>query len=151
MERLRRIWHNIRYRCNTPTCPFYNRYGGRGIKLYEPWNDYEIFKQWSLEHGYREDLCIDRIDNDGDYEPTNCQWITIGENTAKANTLYARRKPNNGKSYYGKSPNGEMYYFDNASKFVRDNPHFGLNAGCIRAVARGEKKSHYNWSFGYID
>ena len=151
MERLRRIWHNIRYRCYTPTCPFYDRYGGRGIKLYEPWNDYEVFKQWSLEHGYREGLCIDRIDNDGDYEPTNCQWITIGENTAKANALYVRRKPNSGKLYYGKSPSGEIYYFDNASQFVRDNPHLGLNAGCIRAVARGEKKSHYNWSFGYVD
>ena len=69
----------------------------------------------------------------------------------KANALYVRRKPNSGKSYYGKSPSGEIYYFDNASQFVRDNPHLGLNAGCIRAVARGEKKSHYNWSFGYVD
>ena len=141
----------MKYRCNTPTCPCYNRYGGRGITLYDKWNDYENFKEWSLQNGYQDNLCIDRIDNDGNYEPDNCQWITIGENTAKANTLYVRRRPNNNKSYCGISPNGQHYYFDNANQFVKQHPEFHLDANCIRAVARGEKKSHYKWKFMYVD
>ena len=63
----------------------YDRYGGRGIKVCDEWeNDFQAFYNWAMSNGYRDDLTIDRIDNDGDYEPSNCQWITQAENTSKA-------------------------------------------------------------------
>lgn len=81
--RLYLIWSQMRYRCLSPTAPAYNWYGGRGITVCEEWTDYNIFKDWALASGYRDDLCIDRIDNDGNYEPGNCQWITKAENSRK--------------------------------------------------------------------
>lgn len=102
-----------------------------------------------MQHGYKEGLCIDRIDNDGNYEPNNCQWITIAENTAKANKLYCRRKPNSKKQYYAISPNGEYFVFDNASLFAKE--HDLVKSGYITRVARGERVSYKNWKFGYVD
>lgn len=78
--RLYRIWVNMKYRCNTPSCPYYFNYGGRGVKVCKEWEeDYTIFKEWSITHGYADDLSIDRIDDNGNYEPSNCRWATPKE------------------------------------------------------------------------
>lgn len=62
----------------------YRRYGGRGIKVCDEWrNDFMNFYDWAIENGWKEGLTIDRINNDGDYEPNNCQWLTMKENTMK--------------------------------------------------------------------
>jgi hypothetical protein len=58
----------------------YYRYGGRGIKICDEWKDnFLAFALWALENGYTKDLTIDRIDNDGDYEPSNCHFVTYTE------------------------------------------------------------------------
>jgi len=76
----------------------YKYYGGRGIKVCDKWlNNYLAFKAWALSHGYKNNLTIDRIKNDGNYTPINCQWITRSENTRKANT----EKCKNQESTYG--------------------------------------------------
>ena len=60
-------------------------YGGKGIKVCEEWsNSFDAFKQWALQNGYKDKLTIDRIDNNGNYEPSNCRWVT--DSIQKRNT-----------------------------------------------------------------
>ncbi len=83
---LYRLWLRIRKRCNNPAAHNYKHYGGRGIKVFEPWvNDAEAFITWVLENlGERPPgHTLDRIDNDGHYEPGNLQWATMAEQNAK--------------------------------------------------------------------
>lgn len=74
--RLYRIWRGMRERCNTPSCSTYKNYGARGITVCDEWNNYETFKKWALKNGYNDKLTIDRVNVNGNYEPSNCQWTT---------------------------------------------------------------------------
>lgn len=71
---------SMHQRCTNPKSCRFSRYGGRGIVVCESWGDYENFKQWALSSGYDDGLQIDRIDNDGNYCPSNCRWVTLREN-----------------------------------------------------------------------
>lgn len=67
-------------RCNNIKMKSYPRYGGRGIKVCDTWmDDFLNFKEWALNNGYSEKLTLDRIDNNGNYEPSNCRWVSIKE------------------------------------------------------------------------
>ena len=79
-ERLHSIWENMLQRCNNPKCPSYGNYGGRGISVCVEWEDYANFLEWSKNNGYKESLEIDRINNEGNYEPLNCRWVTRSQN-----------------------------------------------------------------------
>lgn len=81
--RIYSTWNDMHTRCNNPNCKFYKNYGGRGISICREWKDFITFKNWAYANGYRSNLTIDRINNNGNYEPSNCQWITGADNARK--------------------------------------------------------------------
>lgn len=80
-ERIHKEWRGILHRCKNPSASHYENYGGRGISVCEEWaNSFIAFYNWAINNGYSNDLTLDRIDNDGDYCPENCRWVTHMEN-----------------------------------------------------------------------
>lgn len=77
--RLYRIWRGLFKRCCNPNSTDYLNYGARGITICEYWNKFEVFKNWALCNGYKDNLTIDRINENGNYEPDNCRWATKKE------------------------------------------------------------------------
>jgi len=83
-SRLFNIWKQIRRRCEDPKAVGWKYYGSKGVRRCAEWNDFAIFQEWALSHGYTDELSIDRINSDGNYEPSNCEWVTRSENSKRA-------------------------------------------------------------------
>lgn len=79
-ERLYDIWKNMKRRCYDPKNKRYEQYGGKGIIVCKEWLDnYMNFRNWAMSNGYNDNLTIDRINVNGNYEPNNCRWATMSE------------------------------------------------------------------------
>jgi len=85
-KRIRSIWKNMRSRCGNNKATSYEIYGGRGIRVCEEWNNFMNFYRWATKNGYGEDLSIDRINVNGNYEPSNCRWATFKEQSRNKRT-----------------------------------------------------------------
>ena len=81
--KLYNVWKSLKKRCLNPYGDDYKYYGGRGITICDEWLEFIPFRDWALSNDYKEGLTIDRKENDGNYTPENCQWITNKENSRK--------------------------------------------------------------------
>lgn len=123
-SRLYTIWANMKSRCYYPSCERYAVYGERGITVCDEWRDsYVNFKKWALANGYNDALTIDRIDVNGNYEPSNCRWATnLEQGNNKTDNLFIEY-------------NGEVRTLSEWSRFLKIN----YNTLYDRVITRGMK------------
>ncbi len=120
--RLFHIWEDMIRRCESKNRKSYQHYGGRGIKVCEEWHSFIPFMEWSMQNGYEENLSIDRIENDGNYCPENCRWVTHKEQC------------NNTRR------NQWVYIFGEKMNYAQAAEKFGINQSTIRGrIVRGWK------------
>ena len=87
-KRLKSIYRDIKNRCYREKTLNYHNYGGRGIKMNSVWaNNFLVFYYWALNNGYSEKPQIDRENNDGNYEPWNCRWVTKNKTQHPLNVI----------------------------------------------------------------
>lgn len=96
-KRLHKIWESMLDRCEYKKHKRYYNYGGRGIVVCDEWHEYIPFARWAKLNGYTDSLTLDRIDNNGNYDPDNCRWVTMLEQ--QNNKRVNRHAEYNGKEY----------------------------------------------------
>lgn len=74
------VWASMIQRCENSKDKSFHNYGGRGISVCPEWHDFYTFYQWALSSGWQKGIDLDREDNDGSYEPSNCRWVTRSRN-----------------------------------------------------------------------
>jgi len=92
LKRLSSIFSGMKQRCYNPNANGYKYYGGKGVVICDEWlNDKKLFYNWAINNGYEDHLTIDRIENDGNYDPDNCRWATWEQQANnKSNTVFYR-------------------------------------------------------------
>lgn len=118
-------WKDMKQRCLNPNNGNYKYYGARGITICDEWLKFENFAKWALENGYSEKLSIDRIDNDGNYEPLNCRFTTMSiQNMSmrhkNTSGYIGVCKHSNGKGYYGRVKFNKKCYYTGFSSDIKE-------------------------------
>lgn len=132
-------WIHMIQRCENRNVINYKDYGGRGIKVCERWHD---FRNFFADMGHRpEGLTLERLDNDGNYEKSNCVWATRKEQAIN------KRIRKDQYWFYGYGLNGEMIIENNQNCIARI---LGLNQRHISNCLYGKRKTHKGWRFQWI-
>lgn len=147
---LKTVWYGMRKRCynNYPKGYGYNSwYRDKGIKICDEWlNNFSAFEKWAIENGYEKGLSIDRIDRDKDYEPNNCRWVSLSENSKHAN----HDRQEKGKSGSGgRYSIAEVYYGNRPYRIVE----IGFSLSEAKALAnelekKARKEGKMHWCYG---
>lgn len=110
-ERLYKIWGQMKQRCTNPKDDHFRLYGARGITVCDEWlHDYMAFRTWAIDNNYNDSLTLDRINVDGNYEPSNCRWATLVE------------QQNNRRCNVRLSYNGETHTYAEWGRILNLNP-----------------------------
>ena len=132
-NRLYRIWISMKTRCYNPNFHAYKKYGGVGIEIYKKWrNNFEEFYNWSISNGYKDNLSIDRINPNGNYEPDNCRWA---DRTIQSRNI--RIQSNNKSGFHGVCFNKRLKKYNAVIKVAYKQKHIGtFNTKEEAALAR---------------
>lgn len=115
------VWKGMKTRCNNSNTMYYQRYGGRGIKVCDEWDDdFKVFYDWANSNGFLEELTLDRIDNNGNYCPENCRWVDMKEQSNNT-------RKNRCVTYQGETKNLAQWceYLGISGNMVRSRLHRG--------------------------
>ena len=107
-SRLYNCYKGIMFRCYNPKSDHYKSYGGRGRTVCDEWkNDSKAFIEWALSHGYSDDLTIERINVNGNYEPSNCKWIPMKDqyDNKRQNVMITFNGETHNATYWGRKFN----------------------------------------------
>lgn len=131
-------WNNMKFRCLNQKAPTYKHYGGRGIKICDRWLDEDRgIENFIKDMGYRpEGLTLDRINNDGDYEPSNCRWATRQEQVIN------RRRWSSPKSGHVGVRHGKAGKYEATISYMGKHHYIGSYASLEEAIAGREEFRH---------
>ena len=137
-------WHCMKQRCQNPNNDRYKDYGGRGIKVCSRWQNFRnFFEDMGKKPG--SEYSIDRINNNGNYEPNNCKWSTSKEQANNSRPISSG--PRKQRFFYGEGPHGEIMIWNNQHKFAEK---FGLKQCSISKCLGGICKHHHGWKFQWV-
>lgn len=133
-HKLYRVYYAIKQRCYNVKDKHYNHYGERGIKMCDEWLKYENFLSWALTHGYKKSLQLDRINCNGNYEPSNCRWVDSSTNN------------------YNKRNNILVLYKDGwrTIQYISDKEHVSWSTAYYRYITKLKSPVKYLYGGGRI-
>lgn len=150
-SRLYRVWSSMKHRCYSATCKEFPLYGARGIRVCDEWrDDFQAFHDWAISSGYddsapRGKCTIDRIDNDGNYEPANCRIVDMSTQVKNRRKFH---RLSNTRPVKQVSVDGEtIAQFPSIAIAEESLGHSGYRN--ISAVCQGKQKTAYGYVWQY--
>lgn len=139
------VWRGMIQRCTNPNNRKYHIYGGKGVRVCDRWMTFENFQEDNL-HLYAEGLTIDRQDSSGNYEPGNCVWISLSENSAKTSKVRSviQYEPR-------KHPEPHLFEIRSWASAKEAADSLNLVAAHITVVCQGKRNTHGGFAWAYAD